>query len=165
MKLTKLLLIGTCVLWSSSVSASSLSSFYAEIVESQDTFLDKLKDQVITKTKVTILEKGGAATFYDASVGKSDSLKVGAISHVISNRFLTGDIGFFGGTTGDTGGVLIGGVGLDATDAFSYYFPTASNIIKYSLPEKVRNFSLGAGGGWGTERGEFHWGGWLMYNF
>ena len=122
-------------------------------------FLSEAKDQLITQTKLTIMTSGGPAAFWDFSTGQSDSLRGGLVSHVLTNRFITGDIGLYGGLA-DQGvdAVLVGGPGIVLTKAFTYFFPTTSELIQIIIPQELHNFYIGANLGWGTSHGEPHYG-------
>ena len=50
-----------------------------------------LIQDLIDNTKMTILDSGGPATFYDFTQGKSDSFRIGVIDHVVTYRFLNLD--------------------------------------------------------------------------
>ena len=127
--------------------------------------LDDLKNQIIDQTHITITEKGGAATFYDMSVGRSNALRIGVVSHVLTNRFISGDLGYAGGTDGHVDSILVGGPSIRLDDAFSYYFPVTAGVIKVFIPPVLQKLYVGANAGWGTDGWAFHYGFHLGYDF
>ena len=126
---------------------------------------DELKHQLIEQTKVTIFKSAGAATFLDFSTGRSNALRVGLLSHVLTNRFVTGDLGWSGGFDGHVDGVLVGGPGIKINQAFEHFFPLSAEAFGLVIPERLKKFYVGANLGWGVERGEAHYGIHFGYEF
>lgn len=122
-----------------------------------------LKDQIIGQTKVTIHNSGGVAGFYDASVEGDTSIREGVIDHVLTNRFLTADLGWY--SADNTEGVLVGGLGVNINGLLSTVFPNTSEFLGGYVPPLVQALDLGAYTGWGTDSGAFHYGFSVVYNF
>ena len=121
-------------------------------------------DQVFTQTKVTIHKSGAAGVFYDASVGRSDAVKAGLVSHVLTNRFVTLDAGLYAGTDD----VFVFGPGLKTFPMLAHYFPKTAGVVRFILPEQMTHFDIGLNGGWrvqDTSVKEFHYGAHLVYGF
>lgn len=127
--------------------------------------LDELKNQIIDQTKVTILSKGGVASFYDMTTGQSNALRAGVIDHVLTNRFINADLGWSGGFDGHVDGILVGGASVRLDEAFTYYFPNASDSTKAMIPSVLQKFYVGLNTGWAVDNGAFHWGFHLGYDF
>ena len=124
---------------------------------------DAIKNQLIDQTKVTIHKSGGAAGFYDASEGNSESLRGGVIDHVLTNRWLTLDAGWF--STDNSEGVLVGGLGVSMNGFLNSVFPQTTDKLETYVPPLLRQIDVGAFSGWGTDSGTFHYGLSLLYNF
>ena len=122
-----------------------------------------LKDQFITQTKLTITKSGGPALFYDASLGDDPSLKEGVIDHVLTNRFITADLGWF--TSDNKESVLVGGPGIVLNEAVSTLAPSISETLKRFVPQLLEPLNIGLFCGWTADRGDFRWGGSLVFNF
>ena len=125
--------------------------------------LSDLRNQVIDQTKLTIHREGGPAVFYDASSGNDFSLKEGIVSHVLTNRWLTADLGYW--TADNQSSIVIGGLGVKAEEALTAIAPSLAVAITQYIPPVIRPLSLGAFGGWDSQNGSFHWGAHLAYMF
>jgi len=142
-----------------------IASFALSSTAASASILDTLIDQTITQTKVTITEKGGPASLYDMSQGRSSALRVGFISHALTNRFLNADLGWFGGTDGHVDGLLVGGPSVRIDEMIAYYSPSIASAASTILPDVLQKFYIGASCGWGTDNGAFHYGFHLGYDF
>ena len=126
------------------------------------TFAD-IKDQIITQTKVTIHKSGGIAGFYDASEGDNTALKQGVLDHVLTNRFVTLDLGWYSGDNDE--GIIVGGPGIILNSMFSTLSPDIAAIVEGFVPPLVKNLDIGVNAGWGTDSGRAHYGVHILYNF
>ena len=86
-----------------------------------------IKNQVIDQTKLTIHKSGGIAGFYDASIGGNSALREGVIDHVLTNRFITLDLGWYGADNQE--GILTGGFGFGINKFLSTVFPGTSETL------------------------------------
>ena len=125
----------------------------------------ELKDQIVDQTKVTIFTEGGVASFYDFSVGRSNAVRAGAISHVLTNRFIQADLGWAGGFDGHTDGILTGGPSVRLDRMFTTFLPDTSSTLKYLIPSVLQKLYVGAGIGWSTDDGAPHSMAFLGYDF
>jgi len=117
---------------------------------------DDLRHQIIDQTKVTILESGGIASFYDFSVDSEHALKGGILSHVLTNRFISGSIGYY--ATDNQASTVVGGPTLKIDWILKRFLPALGNAPVLKPLEAGFNF------GWDTV-GDQHYGFHLMWNF
>lgn len=123
-----------------------------------------LKDQIIGQTKLTLHKSGGPASFYDLSTGNDSSFRNGVIDHVLTNRFVTLDLGWSGADNEE--GIIVAGPGINVTEAIADIFPNASEKAKeYLVPPILNKLYVGFNTGWGVDNGSFHYGFNLGYNF
>lgn len=125
--------------------------------------MEDLKTQLIDNTKLTITKEGGPAAFYDASIGNDPSLKEGVIDHILTNRFVTLDMGWFSADGKEA--VVVGGVGLVLDKLVQTLSPDMAARITGFVPQLLTPLNVGVTAGWGSDRGTFHYGASLSYNF
>lgn len=123
-----------------------------------------LKTQLVDQTKVAIFTDGGAASFYDFSVGRSNAVRAGAVAHILTNRFIQVDLGWAGGFDGHTDGILTGGPSVRFDKLVSTFFP-ATTALKYLVPPVLQKLYAGVSLGWNISDGSPHSLCFLGYDF
>lgn len=116
--------------------------------------------QTIDQTEVTIHKSGGPAGFWDLSVGNDYSLKQGVLSHVLTNRFISGSLGWY--TANDKEGVIVGGPSLRLKELALVFIPGFEGLSGIPV---FKSLDTGFNFGWGTDRGSQHYGFHIFYDF
>lgn len=119
--------------------------------------LTEIKRDLIRESKLTILQNATPVFFYDVKNGRS---KGGGITTLWNYReILRADVGWANDLEGTRVGDALGGASVRIDNLISQIFPELKELVNVLVPEATKKFwdklSIGYGGGWDFDNGEF----------